>query len=166
MANIMTTIKKFCTSNAKQTQTALVHTLAVIDHMLGESRDWTVAATLIAGTDSRMSPQIKHIIRECVGGIKLTKDEKQSTGLRFKLGDNFGPTEKLEVLRDLVEAGETIYSTKVEQGLLGKGQDQGDKPAKTKAEIRDYITKYAAKHGFILKSATLTEAPVEVEETA
>lgn len=152
MTKLLTTIKRFCATNKGHTTKALEHTLAVADHML-EQRDWTVAATLITNVDKKMGKQIRAILLECIGGITMAADKNHTTGMRCKLGDNFGATEKLGVLRDLVEAKTTIYSKQVDEGLLGK--TVADKVVKSQEDVINHITKYALSHGFTITSIGL-----------
>mgnify|MGYP003146853963 CR=1 FL=1 len=124
------TAKRFITSHKNHTKRALEVSMLGIDHML-DHKDWDGLAIVIAGVEPKMAQQIKQIIGACVGGVAVAKDNKHHTGMRFKLGDNFGPTESLDVLRDLVAAGETIYGDKV-NALIGK-----DKPEPAKKSAKD-----------------------------
>lgn len=150
-------VKSFLRSHKGHTQKALAITLAGMDHML-QHRDWDGLAMLMKQTEGRMGAQIRAIVNNCIGGVSMAADKKHHTGMRFKLGDNFGPTEKLDVLRDLVEAGETIFSDNV-NSLLGKEKPE-PKP-KTLAEVRKHVADFAAKHGFEL--ADLIDDPLATE---
>ena len=152
-------VKAFLRSHKGHTQKALALVLTGMDHML-EHRDWDGLALLIKQTEGRMGAQIRAIVKNCIGGVSMAADKKHHTGMRFKLGDNFGPTEKLDALRDLVEAGETIFSDNV-NALLGK--EKAAPKAKTLAEVRKHVQEFAAKHGFEL--ADLIEDPLSVEPT-
>lgn len=149
---LLKTIKRFVVSNKGHTKTALVHTLAVAEHML-EHRDWDAAATLIAGTDPKMSNQVRTIIGEVIGGVVMRKDDKHPTGMRFKLGDNFGPTAKLGVLRDLVSQDATLYSKRVNEGICGK--DVVEPVARSIEDATKHITAYLSKHGFQLQGTVV-----------
>jgi hypothetical protein len=100
--------------------------------------------------------------------VAISKSAANDTGLQFKLGDNWGPTEKLDVLRDLVAAQESLFGEKVEQGLLGKAKKEPVQ--KSLDDCREHVQKYLAKHGFTLnellgKPAELADAaPVTLED--
>lgn len=143
----MKTVKAFIRSHKGHTTKALAITLEGIDHML-EHRDWDGLAMLIQDTEGRMGTQIRALVNACVGGITLQADKKHHTGMRFKLGDNFGPTDKLDVLRDLVQEDETIFSDRVNT-LLGK--EKAEPAVKTLEDVRKHVADYAAKHGFKLE---------------
>lgn len=158
MTKFNTQVKAFLRSHKGHTQKALALTLAGMDHML-EHRDWDGLAMMIQNTEGKMGAQVRAIVNVCIGGLTMTADSKHHTGMRFKLGDNFGPTDKLDVLRDLVDAGETIFSDAVQQGLLGK--EKAAPKTKTLAEVRKHVTDFAAKHGFEL--ADLIEDPLAAD---
>lgn len=153
----MKQVKAFIRSHKGHTQKALAITLAGIDHML-DHRDWDGLAMLVKDTEGKMGTQIRAIINNTVGGVTLSADKNHHTGMRFKLGDNFGPTEKLDVLRDLVAEGETIFSDRVNE-LLGK--EKTEPKAKSLEEVRAHVKQFAAKHGFSIDD--LIEDPLATE---
>lgn len=150
-------VKAFLRSHKGHTQKALVLVQAGIDHMF-EHKDWTGLAMLIMQTEGRMGKQVRAIVAECCGGVTMRTDKKHDLGLRFELDDNAGPTEKMGVLRDLVADGETIFSDRVEQGLLGK--EKVEPTTKTIEEVRNHVHKYLAKHGYTMSD--LKSGPVTV----
>ena len=143
----MKTIKAFVRSNRGHTQKGLAHTLLVIEHML-EHRDWDAAATLISGCDPKMGKRIRDLIGVCVGGVTMAKDAKHPTGMRFKLGDNFGPTEHTNELRAAVLAELSIYSDEVTKKVLER--DVKEPTPKSVDDVEKHVKQYLAKHGFEL----------------
>lgn len=158
-------VKTFLRSHKSGTKRALELTLLGIDHM-HQHKDWTGLAMMITQTEGRMGPQIRRIIGECLGGVTMKADKTHPSGMRFELGDNWGPTEKLGVLRDLVANGETVFSDAVEQGLLGKKKVESVQ--KSLDDCREHVQKYLAKHGYtldmMLGQAKLPAPEAELEE--
>ena len=54
-----------------------------VDHMFGDSHDWTVLATLIAGANPKDASTLRALTGRALSGWKLAKDDKQASGLRF-----------------------------------------------------------------------------------
>ena len=63
-----------------------------------------------------------------------------------------------DLLRDLVEEGETIFSDRVNE-LLGK--EKNEPKAKSLEEVRAHVKQFAAKHGFSIDD--LIEDPLANE---
>lgn len=152
-------VAAFLKSHKGHTQKALAITVAGIEHML-EHKDWDGLANLINKTEGRMGKRIRDITAACVGGITLKADRKHHTGMRFKLGDNFGPTELLDVFKDMVQDGETIFSDRVSK-LLGQ-DDKAEAVQKTPEQVREHLVKFAAKHG--LEVSKLEFSPMSAIE--
>lgn len=55
-----------------------------VEHMFGDSHDWTVLATLISGAGAKDAAILRALTGKAVQGFQLVKDDKQKTGLRFK----------------------------------------------------------------------------------
>ena len=129
MATLISQIKGFVTSQNKAGSRGLGFALAAIEHMF-QHKDWTPLAWLMAKTDPRDASVFKAIVRECVGGIRMTTKGKkaleQPSGMHITLGDNFGPTEKMQILRDLVTDGESFRGQRVKEELLGKEKPEFD----------------------------------------
>lgn len=137
------TAKRFLTSHKNHTKRALEVCLMGIDHML-DHKDWDGLAIILSGVEPKMANQMRQIIGATVGGVSMKKDAKHHTGMRFTLGDNFGPTETLDVLRDLVGNGETIYGDKV-NAMLGKEKAEPQK--RTIEQVAATVRKQAEKNG-------------------
>lgn len=58
-----------------------------VEHMFGDSHDWTVLATLIGGAAPKDAAVLRALTGKAVQGYSLVKDEKQKSGLRFKKKD-------------------------------------------------------------------------------
>lgn len=113
-------IKGFCTRQENAPIMALQLVLQATDHML-EHRDWDALAYFLGHAPSNMRSIARRIVGEVVGGVRFDSTSKIAKAHRckcvFKLGENFGPTEKLEVLRELVEASEKITSKAVKEAF-------------------------------------------------
>ncbi len=117
MATLIKQVQGFVNGQAKAGANGLALVVTTIDHMF-EHDDWTPLAWLIAKTEGSDSTTIRKIVNECVGGIKLTRDAKQPSGLRIKLGDNSGPSDKMPLLRGLVEERVSFRSKSVREVLF------------------------------------------------
>jgi len=96
-----------------------------IDHMF-KSGDWTPLAWLITGLEGNDSSTIRRIVNECVGGIRMVRDAKQPSGLRIIRGDNAGPSEKMPLLRGLIEHKVSFRSKDVREVLFEKVESEFD----------------------------------------
>lgn len=84
MTNLVDRVKKV-NSDAKSAGKRYVQLWAeCVEHMFGESHDWTVLATLIAGAGSKDAGILRMLTGRALQGYSLVKDDKQKTGLRFK----------------------------------------------------------------------------------
>ena len=94
-----------------------------IDHMFKHG-DSTPLAWLIAKIDRRDASILRAIVGQVTGGLSLVSTSKeakeQPSGLLIKLGDNAGPTEKMAILRKLVEDGESFRGKAVSEELLSR----------------------------------------------
>jgi len=138
MANINTTIAAFIKSHKGHTAKAVAITSVAIQHWL-DTRDWTPLARLVQGVEPRMKQRMLNIARITSGGASGHVDPKAEYGYRFKAGDNFGPTEKLADLLQLVADGASIYSEAMDT-FLGL-----DKPAPKDFGLEAYATTVHAK---------------------
>lgn len=110
-----------------------------IDHMF-EHGDWTPLAWLITGMDKRDGSIMRSIVREVTGGVSLTTQSKaakeQPTGIEIKMADNAGPTDKMAILRKMVEEGVSFRSQLVQKNLMDKSANPADLPKYAKAVMR------------------------------
>ena len=103
-------------------QNTLALTVECIDHMFGDSGDWTPLAYLIGKSETAQSRAVRRVVGQVVVGYALVKDDTQSSGLRFtkRKGANVGLVEdKMDQLRDLVAQKKSIQSGEVKV-LTGK----------------------------------------------
>lgn len=138
MANINATIAAFIKSHKGHTAKAVAITSVAIQHWL-DTRDWTPLARLIQGVEPRMKQRMLRIVAVSLGGVTGQIDTKAEYGYRFKAGDNFGPTDKLADLLQLVNDQASIYSEAMD-AFLGL-----DKPAPKEFDPKDYATTVFAK---------------------
>jgi hypothetical protein len=54
-----------------------------VQHMFGDSHDWSVLATLIGGANAKDAAVLRALTGKAIRGWKLAKDDKQNSGLRF-----------------------------------------------------------------------------------
>ena len=126
MATLIKQVQGFVKGQSTAGANGLRLVQVCIDHMF-EHDDWTPLAWLIAKTEGSDSTTIRRIVNECVGGIKLTKDVKQPSGLRIKLGDNSAPSDKMPLLRGLVEEKVSFRSKVVREALFETPEPVFDK---------------------------------------
>lgn len=87
-----------------------------VEHMFGDSHDWTVLARLIGGAGPKESAILRPLTGKALQGYKLLKDEKQPHGLRFKKieGANQGwDSDFVSTVKTLGEQGNVLQSAKV-----------------------------------------------------
>lgn len=113
-------IKAFCTSQENAPSKALALVLSATDHMIAH-RDWDALAYFLGHAPSNMRGTARRIVGEVLGGVTYDSTSKVAKAHRckgvFTLGDNFGPTDKLQVLRDLVANGEKITGKEVAEAF-------------------------------------------------
>ena len=126
MATLIKQVQGFTKGQAKAGANGLALVVTTIDHMFDHD-DWTPLAWLIAKTEGSDSTTIRRIVNECVGAIKLTRDVKQPSGLRIKLGDNAAPSDKMPLLRGLVEEKVSFRSKVVREALFEAPEPVFDK---------------------------------------
>ena len=121
MATLIKQVQGFTRGQSKAGVNGLVLLVTTIDHMF-EHDDWTPLAWLIAKTEGSDSTVLRRIVNECVGGIKLTRDVNQPSGLRIKLADNGGPSDKMQLLRELVEHKVSFRSKTIREVLFEQAE--------------------------------------------
>ena len=117
MATLIRQVQGFTKGQAKAGANGLALVVTTIDHMF-EHDDWTPLAWLIAKTEGSDSTTIRRIVNECVGGVKLKKDSKQPSGMSIVVGDNAGPSDKMPLLRGLIEEKVSFRSKHVREVLF------------------------------------------------
>lgn len=124
--SMMKRVQNFTRAQRNAGKTGLALLEITIDHMFSKGMDWTPLAWLIAKTDERDSAILRRIAGACLGGVTLRKDPEQPSGLRIVRGANAGVTEKMEILRQLVKAGESFRSKGVAEALFDKPAPEFD----------------------------------------
>jgi len=123
MATLIQQIKSHCTSQGSQGVKTLALVKVCIDHMEGESGDWSPLAMLIGRSQPAQSRIIKKIVEKILQGYSIVKDEKQDSGLRIsKIADmNQGFDEAGKTtLATLVEDKATLQGAAVKDAFLPK----------------------------------------------
>lgn len=147
MAKFNTRVTNFLRKGGNFSKDALAITLEGVDDLLTHY-NWDALARLIQNVEPKMGLRMRAVIQEALGGVTIKADQKHPTGLRFVMGDNWGPSEGLDVLRDMVAAGESIYGDAV-SGFIGKPKAAPKK--KTREEVRKHLANFAQRHGFTLR---------------
>lgn len=128
MATLIKQVQGFVRGQATGGRNGLALVMACVDHMF-EHNDWTPLAWLIAKSDARDSSILRGIAGQVAGGLTMsTKGKeavKQPSGMFIKMGNNAGVTDKMPILRKLVEDGESFRGKAVREHLFQKE----DKPA-------------------------------------
>lgn len=103
-----------------------------VEHMFGDSHDWTVLATLISGAGVKDAAILRALTGKAIQGYSLVKDEKQKTGLRFKKieGANQG------VDMDFVLLVKALGN----QGKVLQGKDIAELLKKPKPEVKSELS--------------------------
>ena len=121
--SLIAQVRAFTTRSNNAGTTGLAMLEKSIDHMFKHG-DSTPLAWLLAKIDNRDASILRAVVGQCVGGISLVSSSKeakeQPSGLLIKVGDNAGPTEKMDTLRQLVEAGESFRGKEVASQILAK----------------------------------------------
>ena len=110
MTNLVSQIKAAATLHKNAGNKHLSLLKMAVDETL-DNRNWDPLATFIQVMPNQKV--VKGVINKTIGGITLTKDKEHPTGFRFKLGDNFGPTEDYDGLNQLVTEGEKLGGKEV-----------------------------------------------------
>lgn len=123
MATLMQRVVSHTTGQKTSGQNTLALIPECVDHMFGESGDWTPLAALIGRSEPRQSRLVAAIVGQVVMGWTKTKDAsvKNTGGVRFKKkkGANVGiDSAKMDVLRTLVDRKLSIQSEDVRKELL------------------------------------------------
>lgn len=161
MTSVLKTINGFCTSNKNNNVKALSMIALAIDYAI-EHGNTDPLGVLISKTDSKMSPVIRKIVGAVTGGLQCKKDtslKPHYTGLKWTMGDNWGPSEKMAVLRQLIEDKASIYGKDVKEQLLPAVIKEPT--VKTLEQVEEHIRAYAAKQGFDIKLVKMVKTPDE-----
>lgn len=121
------TVKSFCTTQENAPVKALQLVLSATEHMI-EHRDWDALAYFLGHAPNNMRPIAKRIAGEVLGGVTYDSKSKVAKAHRckgiFKFGENFGPTDKLDVLRALVSEGEKLTGKAVKEAFPAEASEK------------------------------------------
>lgn len=97
-----------------------------VQHMFGDSHDWTVLATLIGGAAPKDAAILRALTGKAIKGYSLVKDEKQNSGLRFKKKDGEEQSCDLDFVSKVSALGVqgNVLQGKVIADLLKKPKDE------------------------------------------
>jgi hypothetical protein len=117
---IFSQVKGFCTQTNGAPAKALSLILSSMDHMILH-RDWDALAWFLGHAPANYRGPAKRIVLACLGGVTYDSQSKLAKAHRckgiFKMGDNFGPTDKMEALRKLVADGEKLTGKAVSEAF-------------------------------------------------
>lgn len=136
MATLIKRVQGFVRGQTSAGANGLTLIQDCVDHMF-EHNDWTPLAWLINRSEAQDKSRIRAIVGKVAGGITLTtkgkEAQKQPSGMHIKVGENAGPTDRMPILRKLVEEGQSFRGKAVSDELLGKEPPKFDinKYAKT-----------------------------------
>jgi hypothetical protein len=129
MTTVYSTIKTFCTTQENAPAKALNLVLASTDHMI-QHRDWDGLAYFLGHAPSSYRGIAKRIVGAVLGGVKYDSTSKVAKAHKckgtFKMGDNFGPTDRIAELRALVANGEKITGKAVKEAFPPFGDEKTD----------------------------------------
>ena len=128
-----------------------------IEHMYGESNDWTPLAWLIAKTEANDARVLRAILGRVTSGLTVKKDKDQPSGLRIVRAGNSSTTELYGTMKKLIDEKQSFRSKTVREQLL---------PPKDSADfdIKKYVKRVMSK--IENEGVTLADflAAIEAEE--
>lgn len=125
MATLLQTVNSYLKSQSKAGSKGLALTLACIEHGF-QHGDTTQLAWLISKADAKDSQVFRAIAGKVMGGVTMKKDARQPSGIKIDLADNAGPTDKMPILKRLVEDQVSFRSTRVQEELLAKAKVEAE----------------------------------------
>ena len=117
MATLKSQVDSFHKANGKAGAKGLALLAQCTMHMFDHD-DWTPLAWLISKSEGADATRFRAILGQVTGGVTLKKDKNQPTGLRFEVGDNAGPTDKMMVVSVMVDEGVSFRSKRVADELF------------------------------------------------
>lgn len=148
-SNLMSRVKGHVSGQKTSGQNTLGLTVECVEHMFGESGDWTPLAFLIGRSEPAQSRMVKGIANKVIQGYSLKKDEGQPSGFRFAKieGKNQGLDKALlDTVIAFRDKKLSIQSQDVKTFVAGeKAERPADKVAEGKAKA---IAKWLVKEGY------------------
>lgn len=149
MATLIKQVKGFVTRQNNAGASGLALFTSCVDHMF-EHGDWTPLAWLIAKTASRDGAAFRSILGAVTGGVSIVTTSKeakeQPSGIVIKVKDNAGPSDKMTLLREMVDEGVSFRSNAIRERLLEKEKPEFDLKA-----YASRLVKKLDKEGYTLK---------------
>jgi hypothetical protein len=131
-ANLIDRVKKVNADAKSAGKRYVVLWAECVEHMFGDSHDWTVLATLISGAGAKDAAILRALTGKAIQGYSLVKDDKQKTGLRFK---------KVEGANQGVDIGfVSLVKGLGQQGKVLQGKDVADLLKKPKAQDKGELS--------------------------
>lgn len=168
-ATLMKRVNSHLRGQMTNGQDSLSLTRDCIDHMFGESGDWSPLALLIGKSEPAQSKMIRKITGQVVEGFILREDKEQPSGLRFlKSKDQTQQInqENYDALAAFVEAKRTIQAQDVKERFTVK-KEAPEKTEKERVESRvKSAVKWSNDHGIPLTTlihALQVEAKAQAE---
>lgn len=139
MATLMQTVQGYVRNQKTGGNTGLVHLVSCIEHMFGDSHDWTPLAWLVGKSQTRDAQIFRAILGRVTENVTVSKDPKQPSGLRFKTKGNASTNEMYAVLKALADAGESFRGEAVKVKILDKEKTE------TTFDLEAYAKRIVAK---------------------
>lgn len=131
-ANLVDRVKKVNADAKSAGKRYVVLWAECVEHMFGDSHDWTVLATLIGGAAPKDAAILRYLTGKAVQGYSLVKDEKQKSGLRFRKVEGANQGVDLDFVSKVKSLGE--------QGNVLQGKVIADLLKKPKAEAKPELS--------------------------
>lgn len=116
MSKLISRVRAHTSGQVTSGQNTLALLVECIEHMFGESGDWSPLAYLIGKSEPAQSRAVRRLTGCLVHGWTLKADADQPSGLRFAKREKANQgvdLERLNVLRAMVEGKKSIQSKEV-----------------------------------------------------
>ena len=120
-----------------------------VEHMFGDSHDWTVLATLVSGAGVRDAAILRALTGKALKGWSLVKDKDQPTGLRFKkiVGEEQGFDDHfVSTVKVMGQQGKALQSA----DILAMVKPNKDKKARDAAAVAKSVAKALRDNGLTM----------------
>jgi hypothetical protein len=120
-----------------------------VEHMFGDSHDWTVLATLVSGAGVRDAAILRALTGKALKGWSLVKDKDQPTGLRFKkiVGEEQGFDDHfVSTVKVMGQQGKALQSA----DILAMVKPNKDKKTRDAAAVAKSVAKALRDNGLTM----------------
>jgi predicted Zn-ribbon and HTH transcriptional regulator len=120
-----------------------------VEHMFGDSHDWTVLATLVSGAGVRDAAILRALTGKALKGWSLVKDKDQPTGLRFKkiVGEEQGfDNHFVSTIKVMGQQGKALQSA----DILAMVKPNKDKKTRDAAAVAKSVAKALRDNGLTM----------------